>query len=444
MLNYYNLPIEEETRVPQEPAVMPAGGEPPLRAPAPQPEPELEQQSAPEPELEFKPEPKPRRAPKDRTERGAAVVLAALTLLLGGTAVLLGLRAGPVTLDAFLPGQTPAIMLPALDPAPSVPLQRAPNGDGTVLALLERPQGAAMTLQEIYKQVSPSVVFIRAATQKGIAQGTGVVMSADGYVITNAHVIEDSFRVDVVLEDGRQYEALLVGSDESTDLAVLKLDVLDLTPAVFGDSNQMEVGDMVAAIGNPMGEELRGTMTDGILSAINRDMDVDGQQMTLLQTTAALNTGNSGGALINEMGQVIGITNMKMMAYNSTVEGLGFAIPTTTAKLVVDDLIAYGVVKGRPMLGITVRPMDDAERQERELEYGLRVEQVEAQSDAWTQGIRAGDVLLSANGVDLYFNDDLLTLKDALQVGESIAFQVWREGEVLDLTVALMEQYTFE
>lgn len=436
MLNYYNMPTEEETKAPEKPAVMPGEGEPPLRIPPP----ELQ----PEPKLEPEPKPAPQRAPKDRTERGAAVVLAALTLLLGGAAVLLGLRAGPVTLDAFWSGQPPAITLPTVNPVPFVPLQRAPNGDGTVLTLLERPQGEAMTLQEIYKKVSPSVVFIRAATQQGIAQGTGVVLSADGYVITNAHVIEDSFRVDVVLDDGQQYEALLVGSDESTDLAVLKLDAQDLTPAAFGDSDEMEVGDMVVAIGNPMGEELRGTMTDGILSAINRDMDVDGRQMTLLQTTAALNTGNSGGALINEMGQVIGITNMKMMAYNSTVEGLGFAIPSTTTKLVVDDLIAYGVVKGRPMLGITVRPMDDGQRQERGLEYGLWVEQVEEQSDAWTQGVRGGDVLLSANGVDLYLNEDLLTLKDAMKVGESIAFQVWRDGEVLDLTVALVEQYTFD
>ena len=152
----------------------------------------------------------------------------------------------------------------------------------------------------------------------------------------------------------------------------------------------------------------------------------------------------SGGALINDMGQVIGITNMKLMAYNSTVEGLGFAIPSRTAKTVVDDLIGYGVVKGRPMLGITVRPLTAEERTGRSLDHGLWVEQVEEKSDAWTQGIRTGDVLLSANGVELSVNDDLLELKNALAVGETIQFCLWREGETLDITVELVEQYSLE
>lgn len=390
----------------------------------------------------------PPRRKKDRSERGAATLLAVLSLLLGGTAVLLALRAQPVALEALLPGtvqgQPGVRQPPSVELGPAPELRRAPTGDGTVLTLAERPAEAAMSFQDIYKKVSPSVVFIRAATGQGISQGTGVVMSADGYIITNAHVIEGSFRADVVLEDGGQYEALLVGSDAATDLAVLKIDAQGLTPAEFGDSDQMEVGDVVVAIGNPMGEELRGTMTDGILSAINRDMEVEGRQMTLLQTTAALNTGNSGGALINDMGQVIGITNMKLMAYNSTVEGLGFAIPSRTAKTVVDDLIGYGVVKGRPMLGITVRPLTAEERTGRSLDHGLWVEQVEEKSDAWTQGIRTGDVLLSANGVELSVNDDLLELKNALAVGETIRFCLWREGETLDITVELVEQYSLE
>ena len=405
--------------------------------------------SAAEPEPTAPPEAPaaPPRRKKDRSERGAATLLAVLSLLLGGTAVLLALRAQPVALEALLPGTVqgqPGVGQPSVELVPAPELRRAPTGDGTVLTLAERPAEAAMSFQDIYKKVSPSVVFIRAATGQGISQGTGVVMSADGYIITNAHVIEGSFRADVVLEDGGQYEALLVGSDAATDLAVLKIDAQGLTPAEFGDSDQMEVGDVVVAIGNPMGEELRGTMTDGILSAINRDMEVEGRQMTLLQTTAALNTGNSGGALINDMGQVIGITNMKLMAYNSTVEGLGFAIPSRTAKTVVDDLIGYGVVKGRPMLGITVRPLTAEERTGRSLDHGLWVEQVEEKSDAWTQGIRTGDVLLSANGVELSVNDDLLELKNALAVGETIQFCLWREGETLDITVELVEQYSLE
>ena len=425
MLYYYDHPPQDD----------PAGTTAVLPAAEPEPTAPPEAPAAP-----------PRRK-KDRSERGAATLLAVLSLLLGGTAVLLALRAQPVALEALLPGTVqgqPGVGQPSVELVPAPELRRAPTGDGTVLTLAERPAEAAMSFQDIYKKVSPSVVFIRAATGQGISQGTGVVMSADGYIITNAHVIEGSFRADVVLEDGGQYEALLVGSDAATDLAVLKIDAQGLTPAEFGDSDQMEVGDVVVAIGNPMGEELRGTMTDGILSAINRDMEVEGRQMTLLQTTAALNTGNSGGALINDMGQVIGITNMKLMAYNSTVEGLGFAIPSRTAKTVVDDLIGYGVVKGRPMLGITVRPLTAEERTGRSLDHGLWVEQVEEKSDAWTQGIRTGDVLLSANGVELSVNDDLLELKNALAVGETIQFCLWREGETLDITVELVEQYSLE
>ena len=183
--------------------------------------------------------------------------------------------------------------------------------------------------------------------------GTGVVMSEDGYIITNSHVIEGCGAVDVVLQDERVFQALLVGQDAQSDLAVLKIACAGLTPAQFGDSTLLEVGDAVAAIGNPLGEELRGTMTDGIISAINRDVNVDGYTMVLLQTTAALNSGNSGGALINDRGQVVGITNLKMRAYDNTVEGLGFAIPTTTVKTVVDALIAHGRVEGRPTIGIT-------------------------------------------------------------------------------------------
>ena len=165
-------------------------------------------------------------------------------------------------------------------------------------------------------------------------------MSQDGYIITNSHVIELCSRLSVVLWDDRSYSAALVGRDGQTDLAVLKIDCDGLTPAQFGDSAGIQVGDMAVAIGNPLGDKLRGTMTDGIISAINRDVDVEGRTMTLIQTNAALNSGNSGGALINAFGQVVGITNMKMQSYTTPVEGLGFAIPTATVKTVVDALIA--------------------------------------------------------------------------------------------------------
>mgnify|MGYP001024913022 CR=1 FL=1 len=168
-------------------------------------------------------------------------------------------------------------------------------------------------------------------------------------------------------------------------LAVLKIYCAGLTPAQFGDSTLLEVGDAVAAIGNPLGEELRGTMTDGIISAINRDVNVDGYTMVLLQTTAALNSGNSGGALINDRGQVVGITNLKMRAYDNTVEGLGFAIPTTTVKTVVDALIAHGRVEGQPTIGITGYTVTEELAEEYGCPRGVAVQSVRGGSDAQRQ-----------------------------------------------------------
>ena len=267
-------------------------------------------------------------------------------------------------------------------------------------------------------------------------------MTDTGYIITNAHVIEGAGQVEVSLADGRVLPAQLVGSDNPTDLAVLKVEGDGLTPAVFGDSEAMEVGDVVVAIGNPMGEQLRGTMTDGILSAINRDMVVDGESMSLLQTTAALNTGNSGGALINDQGQVIGITNMKLVStvYDNTLEGLGFAIPTATVKPVVDALIQSGHVTGRPTLGVTVRALYDWEKEDRGVDGGVLVVSVSQGSDA--QGkLQADDILLTANGTDLNTSSDLLDLRDGLAVGEAIRFRVDRAGERLEVSVALVERY---
>lgn len=391
-------------------------------------------------------EPQARQKPvKDKGERGAMAVMLILMLVLSGLFVLISLRwqyFAP-TAGAFgYPGG--GFIMPTMAPTTVSELERAPTGDGTVLDLSARDGAGALALQEIYKQVVPSVVAITVYTDRGYAEGTGVVMSADGYIITNAHVIEGGMTADVVLDDGRSFPALMVGKDTATDLAVLKIDAKNLTPAAFGSSDDMVVGDIVVAIGNPLGQELRGTMTDGILSAINRDMEVDGYQMTLLQTTAALNSGNSGGALVNDRGQVIGITNMKLVqrGFDAPVEGLGFAIPSTTTKTVVDALIATGHVTGRPVLGITVRPAYEAELTEAGADYGLMVNLVDEKSDAWTQGIRAGDIVLEANGIPLHQNQDLLDIKTPLSAGDTIAMKLFRGGETLEVTIKLVEQYT--
>lgn len=310
---------------------------------------------------------------------------------------------------------------------------RSAVGDGTVLTL-EAPGSETLTPQEVYRQVSPAIVGVRTWLDRGMALGSGIVMSEEGYIITNAHVIAGGRTLEVVLPDNSQREALLVGYDGETDLAVLKIAAGGLTAARFGDSAGLQVGEPAYAIGNPLGEELRGTMTDGIVSAIDRPVRMDdGTDMSLIQTTAALNSGNSGGALINAAGQVVGITNMKMMDEEETIEGLGFAIPTATAKEVVDHIIALGFYPGRPMLGITVSNRS----RELGLPAGAYVEAVDANSNAYAQGIRPGDVLTRAGEVELNNIWDLENAKAGLGVGDVLTLEVWTDGETWTVEVTL-------
>lgn len=247
----------------------------------------------------------------------------------------------------------------------SKPESGAYVGSGAKLNIVSAPQSSdttfsdeegALCLQDIYSRVIDSVVSISSMTSSGTSSGTGIIMSPDGYVITNHHVISGALVISVLTNDNREFEAALVGSDEMSDLAVLKIDARGLQAAEFGDSSKLRVGDSVVAIGDPLGVQLRGTMTNGIISAINRDLTVGDRTMTLIQTNAALNNGNSGGPLINCYGQVIGINTVKMSSYytaSATVEGLGFAIPISVAKPIIDELIENGYVAGRPAIGIS-------------------------------------------------------------------------------------------
>ena len=224
------------------------------------------------------------------------------------------------------------------------------------------PQGTeAITIQEVYRQVNPSVVTVmvhlgESGVYSRMSVGTGVIFTSDGYIITNYHVLEGGSDCTVALDTGSTYTAKFVAGDEENDLAVLKIDETGLPAAAFADSNDLVVGDTVYAIGNPLGVELRGTLTDGIVSAINRDVQVGTATMTLIQTNAALNSGNSGGPLINQYGQVVGINVVKMVGRyeNDNVEGLGFAIPTASMERIINDLIRYGTVQPKVSLGLQV------------------------------------------------------------------------------------------
>ena len=393
--------------------------------------------------------PAPPSARRRRRGGGTAVALFLCTLLvlIGGTVLLKAWDASRLaewSVQFRQEGRQP--WEEQENPAPeqetagtATTVERAPTGDGTTLTIVSAAGEEPHSFQQIYQENIASIVSIRGTSEEGLFLGTGVIMTENGYLITNAHVIQDCSQVEVALQDEQVYPARLVGYDVQTDLAVLKIDARGLSPAEFGDSAALQVGDTVLAIGNPLGEELRGTMTDGIISAINRDVNVDGYTMVLLQTTAALNSGNSGGALINDRGQVVGITNLKMESYDSTVEGLGFAIPTATVKTIVDELIAHGVVTGRPTIGITVRAVTAYGS----MPAGVRVESVQSGSDAEGR-LEVGDIITEANGVTITATDELLAVKEQLEAGDTLALRLWRDGTWLERNVALVEQYTLE
>lgn len=301
--------------------------------------------------------------------------------------------------------------------------------------------GEELSLQELYRKCMPSVVGISGYTGKAVAYswGSGVILSPDGLILTNTHVIDGCDRAVVTLYDDSEYEALLVGADSISDIAVLKINATGLPAAEFGQSDALTVGERVAAIGNPLGESFRMTLTDGIISAIERGVNFKGRSMSLLQTNTALNEGNSGGPLFNMYGQVVGITNMKMMSSGSSIEGIGFAIPSATACSVVNALIADGEVRGRPSIGITVGPIPESAAEQYEMPSGLYISAVSEGSDAEKKGLREGDVLMEVNGTPVTTTAEVAAIKDQFTVGDSLHFKIWREGEVFEVDVELVD-----
>ena len=322
-------------------------------------------------------------------------------------------------------------------------IKRLPNTDQVKLRYNES-HGEALTIQEIYQKVNPSTVTVLTGNRDGSAMvGTGVIFTEDGYILTNAHVIAGGSECYVVLDTGEDYRACLLGLDEEKDLAVIKIAASGLPAAEFGDSDALTVGDPVFAIGNPLGVELRGTLTDGIVSAINRDVYVDGVTMTLIQTNAALNNGNSGGPLINCYGQVIGINTMKMSNFYSsstTVEGIGFAIPIDTAKPIIDELIEKGYVSGRPAIGIDGETLPATYRIYYRLPQGIYVTRVYRNSDAAAKGISEGDIITAINGVSVTTMEQLNRVKNQFTAGQTITLTIYHGGVSSDVEIILMDR----
>lgn len=315
------------------------------------------------------------------------------------------------------------------------------DADTSYTLELNEPGEAELDLKTLYEQCAPSIVAIYGYVdgQTGYYWGTGVILSEDGLILTNTHVIDGCDTAKVELFDKTEYDARLVGADTISDIAVLKIDADGLTAASFGESKDLAVGDKVAAIGNPLGEAFRMTLTDGIISAIERGVSYKGRSMTLLQTNTAINEGNSGGALFNMYGQVIGITNMKMMSSYSSIEGIGFAIPSSTVQGVVNSLIRDGEVRGRPSIGITVGGIPASAKEKYGLPDGLYVSGVQENSDAAKQGIKVGDIITEVNFQPVTTTDEISDIKNTLEVGDAMIFKLWRDGETFEVSVMLMD-----
>lgn len=302
------------------------------------------------------------------------------------------------------------------------------------------------TIKSVVDQCANSVVEIQTESvtngsnpfQQYVSSGagSGVILTQDGYIVTNHHVIEDANSITVRTRSGDEYNASLVGFDEQSDLAVLKIDATGLTPAVLGDSTTLEVGDLAIAIGNPLGE-LGGSVTSGIISALDREMTIDGQTMTLLQTDAAVNPGNSGGGLFNANGDLIGIVNAKSSGEN--VEGIGFAIPISTATDIIDELIANGEVTSRPTLGVSLYNVED-EMTASQLgvdSTGVYIVQIVDGGAADNAGLRSGDRIVSVDGSEVSSASDVRAALNKHKIGESISITVERNGQTQDFDVAL-------
>ena len=285
-------------------------------------------------------------------------------------------------------------------------------------------------------------------TSTATATGTGVVITTDGYIVTNAHVIYDTeygaglaSSISVIVNEKDSYEAEVIGYDTDCDLAVLKINAKDLVAAEFGNSDELNLGQDVIAIGNPLGFELMNTVTSGIVSGLNRQITINEKSMTLIQTDAAINSGNSGGPLINKNGQVIGINSSKMSAsYSETsIEGIGFAIPSNEVAKIVEDIMEYGYVTGKPQLGISCQNVTESISRMYNLPVGVYITAVAEGGAAEKAGIQAGDIIIKADDEDVTTYEELTARKNEHKAGESIELTYVRNGSEEKVTVTLDE-----
>ena len=351
---------------------------------------------------------------------------------------------------ALLGGAVGAGGVLLLSPAGSGSSSQVLKGErpSTVIDVATIDTSKQMSPAEVYAQNVASTVGITTSvttnyfgfTTTSAAAGSGFVLSDDGYILTNYHVIENSTSIKVTMYDGSSYDAQLIGYDESNDIAVLKVDAENLSPVVLGDSDNLNVGDSVVAIGNPLGE-LTFSLTAGVVSALDREVTLSGNvTMELIQTDCAINSGNSGGALFNLYGEVIGITNAKYSSSGSgaSIDNIGFAIPINSVMNIVESIIEKGYI-AKPYIGVSVTSVS-SETQSYGLPKGAAVKAISEDSPAEKAGLQINDIITEANGTAIESSDDLVRLVGDLYDGAELKLTVYRQGETVELTVIVGEK----
>ncbi len=336
-----------------------------------------------------------------------------------------------------------AASLPSISITPKPDTQGVPSTSDTSVGTVT----GELALPDLYDLVTPSVVGVVAYQSEslfgGYSEGSGIIMSEDGYIITNEHVVEGGAMLEVVLHDGSSYPAVLVGADVATDLAVLKIDASGLVAAEFGDSDDIRIGETVVTMGNPGGLEFAASMAEGIVSGLDRKLSLGdaGYTQELIQTTAAVNPGNSGGALVNAYGQVVGVNRGKIADVD--FEGMGFAIPITDAMDVVNDIIENGQVTDRPMLGITAEAITPTYAAQTGTPIGLYIHEFTATSSLPAAGVQVGDIITHIDDYPVYSVDDISQALADNEPGDEVKLTVFRRnrtggGEVYHANVTLI------
>lgn len=382
------------------------------------------------------------------------IVVAALSSIVGGMIVgVLMLTVKPVvqpTVDRAVVNMFPGLVSKL---SSSVNTNEGPVSkkieigqyDSPVVAIAEKVGPSIVGIRVIYNVDNPFSFFGETETK---GEGSGIIVRKDGYILTNYHVIENAYsdstkkqigKIEVYLPNNKKaVPAKIVGGDRRTDLAVIKIDQDNLPEAELGKSSEVKVGELAVAIGNPLGMEFAGSVTAGVVSAVNRSIDVDGRKLNLIQTDAAINPGNSGGALVNSKGQVMGINTVKLAS--TGVEGLGFAIPIDEAKPVMESLIKYTYVKGRPQVGIGGVNVDEHTSQAYDIPVGVYVKQVTPFSGAEKAGIQVGDVIVEFAGKQVKTIEEINEIKKSYKVGDVVKVIIIRDGFKKTLNLKLTEE----